>query len=220
MPHDLAQKDKYASMFTEAVKSGLHRNNVETLTEIVDTRHVTQCDRRIVYRMTGCASDDDKLVKNLNESAIKAHFVDFLDKKTSIFVLEKSYDFADSRYNMLGNVDALLKMKEFVSALRIVVLYDEIEVVRGKGAFRKDIVDTMLLSWLAQTDHGFLIYIDVITHSISALHVTLFRPVIDSACDKCAKMTQYKIRGGIPERPYKNKNNRECRCCEYCHICW
>ena len=217
----LALRDHVADRMDNVINLALVRNNVATSSNVFLTNHITECDRRIMYRVYGEETSKPKdIEEEFVRGAVINAWISLINEKSSIKVLDSVCILGDARYSISGKADAIVSFQGVPSALRLVPIYDEIEVIKEKGARRKDTVDLMLLSWIAEISHGFLIYVDVCVGTHCTFHVVPIRPVIKSACIKCHRLNDIRLGGGLPNRVYETKDSKECQLCEYYEICW
>ena len=97
---------------------------------------------------------------------------------------------------------------------------DDFEEISKEGANKKHVVELMLQMWMAEKEHGALIYENRDSLEWEIFHVTPFPPLLRDAKNKCAEMLEYKMQGTLPSRPYKDKSSNECTKCNFLDNCW
>ncbi len=78
----------------------------------------------------------------------------------------------------------------------------------------------MINMWLSEIQNAILLYENKDTGDFSAYHVIPYVQIIEACKRKCLKMVGLKMKGELPERPYKNNEEKECQICEFQKKCW
>lgn len=216
-----AIRDAVAERMDVVLDRAAGRTNVSITSDAFLSNHITECDRRIMYRVyreeeTEKRDDAGDFAKD----AVVKSWVRLLNEKSSVKVLDTACLLDDARYSISGKADAVVSFQGVSAVLRLVPVCSEIEEIKKKGAKRRHTVDLMLLSWMADIHHGFLIYVDTYVGTHCTYHVVPLRPIVRSACEKCKRLNDIKLGGGLPDRVYETKNSKECQSCEYSATCW
>lgn len=181
---------------------------------------ITQCPRRIIYRSRG----EKGVLKEsrfilAKQDHLKFKWISLLDNlDNSIRVLHKNVDASDCNYNLHDKVDAIININGDIFAIKaIYVRKEEFNEILSRGALKKHVVEMIVDIWLLEVDGGCLIYES--DDNINVFHIKPYRPIIESVVKKCEMLCDYKIKGLIPNRPYKSVS-KECSVCEYEALCW
>jgi len=216
-----AIKDQVTNTFSQIVFDENKRRSLDISREVFNSAYLTECDRRILYRARG-----EQALKHSEFSIIdgrdstKNKWSTFFSKSLKINLLEKDLLVADCNYNITGIIDSVIKIGNAVFVVMIKDLSSKEFSRVEKRAFRKDIVETMINMWLSEIQNGILLYENRDTGVFSAYHIIPYVQIIEACKNKCLKMVGLKIKGGLPEKPYKNNEEKECQMCEFQTKCW
>lgn len=194
------------------VKSGY--NSLDN--EIIFTNDITQCDRRLFYKVSDQYSKS-YLVKMHNE-ALSKKWRAYLEKVKGVDVLATNFTVADHNCGLTGIVNLIIS----ASDKKILVMIKEVDndFFNSKRTVRKHIVDIMSQMWLAEIDDGLLIYENVETKEFSMYHILTHPSVLMSVDKKAKDIQRQKVLGVLPERKYDSKTSSECVSCEFKEKCW
>lgn len=218
----IKQDTPLLSLTKEAIKVEIKRGNERFNHEVYNTRHLTECPRRLTYRVRNYDRDFSYnfLIDNDLEST-KKKWVDFFSQCKKVDVLDKNVQAADCNYNLAGRADAVIRVGEFVSILRVDVLNPtEYEKAKSTGGLRRQIVDTMLMVWLTETENGILLCENRATKEYFLSHIIPYKPIIERVTEKCKDLIQNRMLHTLPDRVYDDGKSPECKTCEYRETCW
>jgi len=218
MPNEIiySKKDEVTEILDEEIKNEIKRRKIAFSSGIFIPSRLTECERRILYRSCGENVDENRFIEdfllNQNEKYLKNKWIDFFESSIKIKMIEKNLVVSDCNYNITGTIDCIIKKgnTEFVVLIK----------KQDGEPRRKDIIELMSYLWLIEKPHGLLIYDSNNSDKFSLYHVKIFVPIIIAISKKCRKLIDNKIKGEVPDRPYKSKESPECLECEYNVKCW
>lgn len=215
-----AVKDPVADEFFRIIICENKRRNLKISREVFNSAYLTECDRRILYRSRG-EKTEDKLPIGIDDGeSLKNKWSNFFEKSIKINMIRKAFLVADCNYNIAGDIDNVVKIGDVFFVVMIKDLPSKDFNRAENKAFRKDVVETMINMWLSEIQNGILIYEDRNTGIFSVYHIVPYVQIIEACKKKCLKMVAFKMKGGLPERPYKNNDEKECAMCEFKKVCW
>lgn len=218
MPNEIiySKKDEVTEILDNEIKNEIKRRKMAFSSGIFIPSRLTECGRRILYRSCGENVDENRFIEdfllNQNEKYLKNKWIDFFESSIKIKMIEKNLVVADCNYNITGTIDCIIKKgnTEFVVLIK----------KQDGEPRRKDIIELMSYLWLIEKPHGLLIYDSNNSDKFSLYHVKIFVPIITAISKKCRELIDNKIKGEVPDRPYKSKESPECLECEYNVKCW
>lgn len=188
---------------------------------------LTECDRKIIYRTNGKKYKKDiTQAEDLTKYYAKVKWLDILNRLNGIKVLDSWVVASDCNYNIVTTVDCVIEFTDLSfdglqSVVTVVSLKSEdFDIVKEKGATRKDIVSMMTDMWLIELSHGMLVYENRDNLNFIVYSVVPEDAVINSIRAKAKKLYSNKMNGTVPERPYKDNTAKECKSCEFFSRCW
>ena len=226
------QDTKFLSKIKKSIKNEIKKRGFEFNNEVYNIKHLTECPRRIVYRVNGSKCSNGSLSSETNYENkfwasqslqyTKKKWLKILDNCFGVNVVEKFVVAADSNYNISGTVDAIIRCEDYVGALIIDELEnDEYIKAENQGGLRRQIIEVMSAAWLTEVSHGILICENRNTNDYFMSHVIPHELVLNGIKNKFKELMKRKIfQTELPDRPYKNENNKECNICEYKDLCW
>jgi len=181
---------------------------------------ITECPRRIIYRVRGTTYiSKESIFKCVKKESFKNKWISLLEKSKSIKVLHKDVIASDCNYNLYSKADCVINLKGDILAVKsIQVTKDEFNQVYKKGAMKKHVIEMVVYIWLLEVDSGLIIY-ESEEEDFYIFHIKPYKSIINSVIDKCTKLCDFKLKGQIPNRPYKLES-KECEVCEYKSLCW
>lgn len=205
----------------KAIETEIKRRNSSFIHEVIYTKHLTECPRRLMYRMNAySAKEPDFLIDNHNKYT-KKKWVDFFNKCKKTIVIDENVLAADCNFNVVGTADAILKYGDVVSVLLVdSVKSSEYNKAKQAGGLRRQIVELMMIMWLTEVPNGILICENKDTNEYFLSHVVPHKGILDSARHKCSELMENQFLQKLPERAYKTDNSQECMACEYRETCW
>ena len=189
--------------------------------ESFDPLCITQCPKRLVCRSRG---DESRFGTTPYSEANHKEFI--LEKWGNIFrrsgkikVMDANVVTADNNYNLTGIVDFVVAFDKLITPVKIYPTRHDLFMTTETKPSKRHVVDVMLNAWMMEINNALLIYEDNDNQNNQIFHVTLYKPLINSVALKCRELMEYKIRGDLPERPYKEQTI-ECHFCEFINNCW
>jgi len=216
-------EDTLSNSFTELLDKEFKRKSTPESRSIFCPSSMTECDRRLMYRVYDLKSDIPShcFKYESTQVSIKDRWLHYFDVFRGIKILEENYRVADGYLNMNGIIDAVISFDDSPVAAKIYGLDNtNFEKIKEKGAFKKHVVDMILNLWMSDINDGILIYENKNNQDYVVLHVTPYQPIVESMKKKCLDLLQYKMQGLIPQRCYDNNDSKECKVCEYKTKCW
>jgi len=216
-------QNKYIRKYTDLIasienpiKNEIKRRDSGFNHEVFNVMHLTECPRRIMYR----ANQKEKLLVDLQSKYYKMKWLDIISNSKGIKVIDKNILAADSEYNLVGNVDAIIACGKYVSVIMFDAIDEKSDSAFEHGGLRRQIVSLMASMWLTEVDNGVLICENKNNNDYFLSHVTIHNSIINSVKTKCRKLMEDKILQQLPVRPYERNDSDECNGCEYKSKCW
>jgi len=215
------KRDDISETFDANLKNHFNKLSV-TFSTTFNPSHITECPRRIIYRCNGVKPEFS--ITQREADAEK----DLLLKLAIVFRSCKGIKFhndnllvSDCNYNIVGNLDFVIGIKETLLATKIYSVENEMfQKIQEKGAIKKDVIEVMVYMWLIELNDGLIVYENRSSLDHISFHIKPYKPIIKSVIKKCRKLVEHEMNGTIPDRPYKTKENSECCRCEYEVKCW
>ncbi len=213
--------DERSKLFTKLIAGEAELRSMSQISSTFDPFRLTECPRRLVYRITGVNCSISTLYMDYqNELAMKEKWFRIFTDCKKIKFLEKDAVVADAKYNITGKINAVISFDDDIYITQIKSVCDEdLKNIKQKGALKKDVVESVLYLWLLEVKDGLIIY-DTNKGGYLTFHIEPYQPIIKSVKSKCLEMMRHKMEGSLPERPYKNCSSNECNICEFLHLCW
>jgi len=219
---DFVKVDNVSS-FLDSLIQDVSKKNKENLVSTFSPFDLAMCPRRLIYLSNGKKHDfyRNTYFEDNNRQFLCRKWISYLEKSSKIKVLKKEESIADANCNLAGKLDAVINMGGHIFSVKFkfVNSLDFSKVTKDKP-FKRDIIESMTYSWLAETEGGLLIYENNDTQDYLVFHVKNYKPIIQSIKEKCVDLYGYKVKGVIPVRAYKNKISKECKQCEFKVSCW
>ena len=217
---DFVRIDSCTELLKKIIDHTNARKSIYPINSTFDPVHLTECPRRIMYRSSGVECCNPISYLN-NLSPYKTRWISFLRCCRGLRVLDENKIVADSEFNITGSADVVLSMDGEIYVAQIKPVSDEeFKKVETKGAFKKDVVETIVYIWLMEIQDGFIIYDNKNDGGFLLFHITPYQPIIKSVMAKCEKLVQDKVYGKLPLRPYESCVSKECKICEFLSTCW
>ena len=183
---------------------------------------ITECPRRLVYESTNQHKEDKYVELDDNITCIKSKWIDRLNRIKNIEIVQQNMLVCDANYSITSIVDCVVRYKDdglFIVNIQPVSENDFLTITKN-GALRKHIISVIVKMWLAEIKDGILICENKDDNKFVVFHVKDYKPVIESVKKKCRLMAEYKLKSSLPDKPYENNNEGECRECEFSKECW
>ena len=207
-----------SSLYVGKLLNEANDKREKVLRTTFDPLEITECDRRLIYRIMGEQEKKTNL-ELICKDFLKKKWVEYF-KKINIKVIEKNLVCSDCNYNLVGNVDIVIQLKGLITIVKVhIVDNQKFLTVMEDGPFKKHIIDLMTNIWLSETDAGLLIYENRIDNRFSIFDVNQYDPIIRSVQKKCLNLLTHKTLGKFPVRSYKNATSFECEKCEFKEQC-
>jgi len=215
------QRDEASKSLESLIDSNNLEKSILYSVTSFDPSRITECPRRIIYVVNGVVSPSHykSYLEIMDRVFSKQKWMEIFSKSKGIKVVEKNVVSADCHYNISGNIDAILNMGGKLYVLKTQRIdAEQFSQIESKGAFKKHVIELMIYLWLTEVNDGMLLYDNVNQYRV--FHIKYYSPVIQSITSKCLKLIDYKMKGEIPDRPYKNEKSLECVQCEFRKTCW
>ena len=209
---NFVKHDEVIEHFEKSIDNFIKKRNFKNFAEPYNSRNMTECDRRILYRSYG-EKPNKELFGKVEEEYRRKKWGEIIGKIPSVTIMDRNVLAANNDINLCAEVDFVCQIGDKKSIINI---YD------GEGKediTRKDLVDTMTKMWIIGVKHGILIY-DRRNDRYYIRHIIPFDNIIKAVCNKCKKLEQNRINGIVVDRPYDNGEKEECLLCEYHEKCW
>ena len=184
----------------------------------LDTSEISKCPRSLLYKSIK-ASNDDEVIDRFHNRVI----IDKWAKLLHHYVIGTNLVLSDCNYGIIGNGDIMLNVEGTSILLKIQsVCSGDFEKILMEGAFKRHVLELMSNEWLAEVNKGLLIYEnrDDFRFEILQVHLSTHAiHAIESIKRKCKNLIDFKMRGELIKRAYKEEG-RECGICNYNSECW
>ncbi|MEI7943133.1 MAG: hypothetical protein WCH76_08265 [Candidatus Riflemargulisbacteria bacterium] len=215
--------DAVSSRLETLMQQYAEKKSIISFSNSFNADTITECPRRLVYRAMGGSTslDANKFLKDRAAFFCNNKWYEYLSECKSIRLIDTNLSVADCNYNIVSNVDVVLRIDENIYAVKIESVDSaNYQNVQKTGAFKKHVVAVMVEMWLAEINNGLLIYENKDNNNFVVFHIEPYSPMIKSIAKKCEMMFDCKISGILPEKPYKEKKSNECTVCEFKDRCW
>jgi CRISPR/Cas system-associated exonuclease Cas4 (RecB family) len=195
-------------------------SNLPILNSSFDPSELTQCPRRLLYKVNGeyegCLKGEDRK-RNFTVSK----WLDAIKKCRKMRLMKERACVSDCNYNIVGYLDAVVEVSDRLAAVKVQgVSHSDFKDIQRKGAKRKQVVEVMAYIWMTEINDGLLIYEDETNDEFTVFHIVHYEPIVQSIQRKCLTMLKYQQEGRLPSRPYKTNDGGECKSCEFNRSCW
>ena len=217
----LKQDTKLLAFVEKSIKNEIKRRNFRFDHEVFNIKHLTECPRRIMYRVNATPQNDYEFLTYNHEHYTKKKWVDFFERCQSVKVLDRNVLAADCNYNVVGWADVILEIRGSATVLQIESLEsDQYKKVKTTGGLRQQIVEMMMIMWLTEVANGVILCENKTTNEYFLSHVVPYKPILESARNKCLELMEQKLLQQLPKRAYEDNQSIECKSCEYKETCW
>lgn len=192
------------------------------VSDVYLTDHITECKRRILYRVCGTKIDNlDFKHRYLfdNRNFLVNKWIGILGKTEDVSIIGEKVRIGESISNLFGIIDLVAKVKNTNVAFMFYSLSDsDFNVVKDNGVNRKDVIDIMLKMWMIKVNNGIILY-ESSDLNYLMFNVKPYDRIIKSVYKICQGLNNHKIKGILIDRSY-DKISQECLSCEYKNKCW
>jgi len=220
-------QDKFSQALNSLVAEELEkRAGYKRGGHIFSPDHLTECDRRMVYRARDERPISQEVFVDYSNDAIRQKWIRLFQKCGFTRVIDDNSIVADFNYNIQGVIDLVLEFRysednDVILPVKIFPLrHEDYVCVQETAPFKKHLIDLMVNMWLIELNNGILIYEDKNTNQYSIFHINQYAPIINAVMKKCSRLLEFQINDRIPKRSYKNNTSRECTVCEFKNTCW
>ncbi len=217
------KKDQVTTRLEQIIDGEICARSKESPKTTFSPDIITECPRKLIYGVMGNNKQNESTfyLKISSDIYTKKKWIEYFSKFKSIKLLESNLVAADCNYNMSGMIDAVISVDDVPFVVKIFPVSEErFLTIRSKGASKKDVIEVLIYMWLAELKHGLVIYENENTHKYEVFDVEPYKPIIIAVKNKCLMLSECKIKGEIPEKPYKTKTAKECRSCSFLNKCW
>ena len=217
------KKDSFSGNFEAIIRAEItNRSKISPVMTSLNPSNITECPRKLAYQImenrTNKVSDYLSLSSDI---FTKKKWMEYFRKFKGIKLVEENLTASECNCNISGVLDAVIQIDDINIATQIfVVRSDEFLEIQKEGALKRHVIEVLIYMWLTELKNGLLIYENSNTHEYLSFHIEPYKPIITSVQKKCLLLMEGKIRGQLPEQPYKNRNGNECKKCEYLKTCW
>jgi len=215
-PVFVIEDNKISGVILSLVERLIINKNKSQVSSSFWTSKITKCPRRLIK--------DSNNTHVVNSVAYEYPYsfkweecFKLSDSNLELITVNK--EVSDWNYSLKGIVDFIVKFDDQPYCVMIKQLKKESDVtdVRQKKGFRNDIVELVSNMWLSEIENGILIYDGF--NQTYILHVLPNNEIINAIKSKCQFLSDHKLLGKIPEKPYA-KISKECEMCDYKKECW
>lgn len=223
--NEFINQDIVTDFVKNIINSKIKKRNLSFSREVFHPSNITECERRIMYRVYGEKPEIEEstlaILESINKESDKNKWVSFFENCGKAKLIEKDFVSADCNYNLTGKIDAILQIKNLILVLAVKTLASsDFSNIEKNGALRKHVIEIMLNMWMAEIKDGILLYENGDTNEFCLYHVVPYDPILTACQKKCSKLLMFKMKGDLPDRQYKNNNSKECCICEFKSKCW
>lgn len=221
---DFVQKNDITAGLAKSLEEDLVRSAKQNICTTIVPEDITQCMRRIYYRIS-CAETED--TKRYLSDAHKTHIVNkwatAFSKCPQTILVDKDILVAHSEYNLGGRAGAYIEFnnRKYVTHICPIAEEEFTSRILFDSLRRRDVIATMVYVWLSelQEAEGLLIYENNDTQEHVIYHVAQYDPIMRTVRSKCKELINHKMRGIPPPRIKGDNSHKECDICEYKSIC-
>ena len=205
----------------KSINSKINKGKYDLNHESFNVKHITECPRRISYRLYGFNPECNLVLQEKSLKYVKLKWVDLLSKCDGITIVKSNFIAADSNYNVHADIDAIIKIKGKVFVLLVDSMDEEkYKLYKKTGGSRSQISHIIASMWLTELSEGIILCENKITNQYFLSYVKLHNSILNAVKHKSQSMLTDKILQKIPDRPYKDDTAKECQICEYKSECW
>lgn len=217
---DFVRQDGLADQLRSILSKENEKRSESVLDGSFDPACLTECPRRLFYKSTSLNCKEQYFTE-CSQSSIRNKWISYFEKCSRIRIAKSNVIASDCDYNISGYADAVIEMGDYLTVVKIKGVTESIyEKIKIKSARKKDVIETMVYSWLLEIPHGILIYENLNNQDYTIFHIIPYKPIIESIKNKCLKLFHMKHTMVIPEKPYASKMSKECRVCLFNNKCW
>jgi len=184
---------------------------------------LTECGRKLIF----CTREINSLQSNnygedLTQKYSKLKWIDLLSESDEIKVLDKFVEVSDVNYNIVSEVDCVIKIEDLPVVVLIKSLNsnDFANIVKN-GIPRKDAVRIIVDMWLIEIPDSIIIYENRDSLEVKIFHVIPYNAIINAVREKSRILWDCIVNESIVDRPYKDsEKSKECQSCSYKDRCW
>jgi hypothetical protein len=210
------KKDKFSTFLKEGVDKVIQNSYNDIDSEVIDSSEVTQCDRRIYYKLINGSVTKTHSVSMHKETLI-TKWISILAQIKGLKIMEYSTMVADHNYSLVSTVDMIGKMEDLPVVIKLIEVKNE--TFQNDKAVRKHVVDVMSQMWMAEVSDGFLIYENMLSKEFNIFHILQNVSVLNAVKSKMKSLQEKKMLGILPDRKYETLST-ECSECCFKDKCW
>ena len=198
----------------------MERRNEYGTNSIIRPENISQCSRRISYRINGFKFDKDAILSsgNLDKKDIWITRIGLLD---NVSVKGINVEAGDIFHGISGIADMVIRFEnKLIDAVVLIYPTNNLVDISKGNPPKKDIMSMLLYMWLLEIKNGLILYYQIDKEDFELIHVIPYNPLINSMKEKLIDKKKKKMMGVLPERAYKEKSAIECTKCEFFNTCW
>lgn len=214
---------KLTNLIENSLKNGIKKRVFELNNEVFSIEDLTSCQRKIIYKSLGVLNSEEESIstKTIDREFVVKKWIYLFSRCKGLKVVDSNITVSDGNYNLSGTTDIVVKCKDVLGAINIEPVNQETySLAKNNNGLRRHIIKLMSILWLTELENGILIYENKNDNDYFLLHVIVNPAVIESIKNKYELLIKNKVFGEIPDRPYKNSENNECKNCVYLDKCW
>lgn len=217
-----SKRDEQSELLEMSVASENDRRSVPVINGTFDPICLTECPRRMMYRTIGVSyKDKTSYMRHQANSATIDKWLGIFKDNLKINFIDRDLPLADSKFNITGTLNAMIKMENTLFATQIKpVCCNDFAKIKQQGAFKKDVVEMIVYLWMLEVTDGLVVYDNNDNGDYLAFHIEPYTPIINSVRKKCERILRAKLSGGLVGRPYEDDSSVECKACEFLDKCW
>lgn len=193
--------------------------------EVYSNSDFTGCPRKVFYKRKFNKIDlEEKLFLNIDEK-YQENEIEFnseiwyqiLSNVDGLKVSKSDLYFSDVKYNLHGRLNLVIKNENDLYGVNIYkISSDDYMRCKKEGSpFRKHVIENMMNIWMAEIKCGMIIY--YCENDFEIFEIKPNRNIIKSVLKNITKINESLQ---IPDRPYDDANNSECKSCYFNKKCW
>jgi CRISPR/Cas system-associated exonuclease Cas4 (RecB family) len=216
------KRDNVSEAFDLIIQKEIDLRSIRNSISVFNPSQITECDRRMVYRSARTPTTiPENYQQKLDKEFDISKWKDLISKTKGMRLVKTDVIASDCNYNISGTIEAVINIKGDIFVVKIFPISNEDFIkVNKEGAIKKNVIETMIYIWMAETKDGIMVYENKDTNQWISFHVNIYASIIRAVQRKCLEMMRHTIQGTLPKKPYESKTSKECVKCEFLEKCW